>query len=237
MILYYIRHGDPIYNPDSLTELGHKQAEALSKRLIKYGIDEIYVSSSNRAKLTAEPLAKKLKITPKILDWANEGYFFGDLSQPVEGGLQWFFRLDEYIDLFNSKEIYELDEKWYEHPKFKNTKAKERFQITDNEVDKLFESFGFIHDREHKCYHPIRRNEKRIALFAHEGAGKAIMSSILDIPYPVFSTRFELGHSSMSVIYFDENKENIIPRVLTWSSDSHLYKEDILTGYQNWLDI
>ena len=32
MLLYVIRHGDPIYDPDSLTELGHEQARALAKR-------------------------------------------------------------------------------------------------------------------------------------------------------------------------------------------------------------
>jgi len=29
MILFYVRHGDPIYDPDSLTPLGKRQAEAL----------------------------------------------------------------------------------------------------------------------------------------------------------------------------------------------------------------
>lgn len=52
MILYYVRHGDPIYNPDSLTPLGHRQSEAVAKRLALHGIDEVYASSSNRAILT-----------------------------------------------------------------------------------------------------------------------------------------------------------------------------------------
>ena len=47
MLLFYVRHGDPIYDPDSLTPLGLKQADALAKRLCRYGIDEIYSSSSN----------------------------------------------------------------------------------------------------------------------------------------------------------------------------------------------
>ena len=38
MILYYIRHGDPIYNPDSLTPLGERQAEAIGHRLAGRGI-------------------------------------------------------------------------------------------------------------------------------------------------------------------------------------------------------
>ena len=42
MLLYYIRHGDPIYNPDQLTPLGKRQAEAIGKRLAIHGIDKIY---------------------------------------------------------------------------------------------------------------------------------------------------------------------------------------------------
>lgn len=53
MLFYFIRHGDPIYDPDSLTPLGHKQAEALAKRLCVYGLDEIYTSTSNREGLPA----------------------------------------------------------------------------------------------------------------------------------------------------------------------------------------
>ena len=29
MLFFYIRHGEPIYDPDSLTTLGHAQANAL----------------------------------------------------------------------------------------------------------------------------------------------------------------------------------------------------------------
>ena len=54
MLFFYVRHGDPIYNPDSLTPLGERQAEAVSKRLAMYGIDKIYSSTSNRAYLTAK---------------------------------------------------------------------------------------------------------------------------------------------------------------------------------------
>jgi probable phosphoglycerate mutase len=50
MILYYIRHGDPIYNPDSLTPRGHRQAEALAKRFGVYGLDRIFTSDSMRTR-------------------------------------------------------------------------------------------------------------------------------------------------------------------------------------------
>ena len=61
MLFFYVRHGDPIYDPDSLTPLGHRQAEAVAKRLALYGLDEIYASTSNRAVLTATPTSEILK--------------------------------------------------------------------------------------------------------------------------------------------------------------------------------
>ena len=61
MLFFYIRHGDPIYVPDSLTPLGERQADALAKRLSMYGVDKIYSSSSNRAILTSKPTCELVK--------------------------------------------------------------------------------------------------------------------------------------------------------------------------------
>ena len=66
MLLFYIRHGDPIYDPDSLTPLGQEQAKALAKRLIVHGVDKVYSSPSNRARMTAQPLSV-------LLDFLKEG--------------------------------------------------------------------------------------------------------------------------------------------------------------------
>ena len=60
MLLFYVRHGDPIYNPDSLTPKGHLQAEALAKRFGLYGLNRVFTSDSVRAKQTAEPTCKLL---------------------------------------------------------------------------------------------------------------------------------------------------------------------------------
>ena len=49
MLLFFLRHADPIYSPDQLTPLGHRQAEALAKRLSAYGLDRIYSSTAKRA--------------------------------------------------------------------------------------------------------------------------------------------------------------------------------------------
>ena len=41
MLLYIVRHGDPIYSTDSLTEKGILQAEAVGKRMADAKIDQI----------------------------------------------------------------------------------------------------------------------------------------------------------------------------------------------------
>ena len=72
MLLYIVRHGDPIYNPDSLTELGKLQADAVAKRLAVHGIDEIYSSPLFRAQFTANPTAVLTKKEVQIEEWMSE---------------------------------------------------------------------------------------------------------------------------------------------------------------------
>jgi len=42
MKLYFIRHGDPNYTLDCLTELGHRQADELSDHIRNYSIQKIF---------------------------------------------------------------------------------------------------------------------------------------------------------------------------------------------------
>ncbi|MCQ2478775.1 MAG: hypothetical protein MJ091_06180, partial [Clostridia bacterium] len=82
-------------------------------------------------------------------------------------------------------------------------------------------------------YTAVTPYDKRIALFAHQGFGIAFLSSILDIPYPEFSMRFAIQHSGVTVIYFKNGGDSIIPQVLQLSNDSHLYAEGLPTKYDN----
>lgn len=80
MLLFFVRHGDPVYVPDSLTPLGRRQAEAVAKRLARYGLDKIYVSSSARAIQTSEPTCEMLKMQSTVLDWCNESHAWAELA-------------------------------------------------------------------------------------------------------------------------------------------------------------
>ena len=240
MIFYYIRHGDPIYDPDSLTELGHKQAEALSKRFKLTGLDEVYASTSMRARMTAEPTCKALGLEMTLLDWANEGHIFDKLSVPIPDGSgkrRWIFHDRPSIEKMWSPEARALGMEWYKHPHFAGTNIEASMDSMRDSADEFLASLGFEHDRENSRYRVTKKNGKRVALFAHEGCGKAFLSSVLDLPYSYVATRFELTHSAVTVLYFGEDEEFAYPKMLQWANDSHLYKEEILTPFNHWLSI
>lgn len=236
MFFYYVRHGQPIYDPDSLTEHGKKQAEALAPRFALYGLDEIYSSTSTRAMQTAEPTCKRLGKEPILCDWAHEGLAWKDLA-PLDqnGNKDWLFRNSLYTEKLRSPEVIALGDKWYEHPYFSSLERTGPGMLRiEKAADDFFSSLGFRHIREEKRYvREGRTPPERVALFAHQGFGLTFLSAVLDIPYPLFATTFDLCHSSVTVLHFDEKRDLIYPRVLQLSSDSHLYKEDLMAGYND----
>ena len=72
MRLLIVRHGDPDYSIDSLTEKGWKEAEYLSERLSKLDVKDFYVSPLGRAKDTASFTLKKMNRTAVECDWLRE---------------------------------------------------------------------------------------------------------------------------------------------------------------------
>lgn len=231
MLFLYIRHGNPIYSPDSLTELGHKQAEALKHRLKLAGIDEIYASSSTRAIMTATPTAEMLDLPIIKLDWCHEDLAAKDFFHENNGKSRWCFDDEETASLFNSPEVRALDRDWYDHPAFAGRNYKKGYQRVARETDAFFESLGYRHRPELNGYEAINPSEKCVALFAHAGFGLLFLSNVLDIPYPLYSTRFTIGHTGVTAIQFDVDKKIVYPRVLQHSGDSHLFAAGLPTDY------
>ncbi len=234
MIFFYIRHADPIYNPDSLTPLGERQAEALAKRLALFGLDKIYASTSNRAIQTAQPACELLKTGAELLDFCNEAHAFKEFSvMDDEGRRRWLFEDTGYRRLLASAQVRELGDEWYNHPELRGGKFRSGIERIRRESDKLLYTLGYEHIREERIYRVIKPNNDRVALFAHAGFGVVFLSSILDIPFPEFSIHFGMSHTGMTVIEFAENEGYAIPRVLVYSGDAHLYREGLPLSYNN----
>lgn len=232
MLLYYIRHANPIYDPDSITPEGELQAAALAKRLAVYGVDRIFSSSSNRAVMTAAPTATLLGKDITKLDFCTESRAWATYAkEDVDGTKHFAFQNTRLLTAFADPAVYALGEAWYTHPAFAKDGFAEGVQSLHRDTDAFLRTLGYDHDRENRRYRVVTPNSERVALFAHQGFGMAFLSSLLDIPYPVFASHFDLRTTGLTVIDFKEYDGFAIPKLLTLSNDAHLYSEGLSTQY------
>ena len=72
MRLLFIRHGDPDYVHDSLTETGKREAGLLAEQIEALNPGELFVSPLGRAQETASYSLAKLGRTAVTLPWLEE---------------------------------------------------------------------------------------------------------------------------------------------------------------------
>lgn len=234
MLLFYVRHGEPIYDPDSLTPLGRRQAESVAHRLCQFGIDRVFVSSSNRAMETARPTCDMLRLEPTVLDWVNEIHAWRELSVEFEPGRRhWCYDDDAMLASFADPSLRALGPRWHEHPAIAGFPSfGEAVRRMRSAADGWLAALGYRHDSEKCQYFVEKPTDERVALFAHEGAGILLLSTILDIPYPLFAPAFAMQHTGMTVIEFRDRNGLCTPRVLQLSNDAHLYRDGLPLNYQ-----
>ncbi len=237
MILYVIRHADPIYSPDSLTEKGKRQAEALGRRLSVHGLDRIYSSPMNRAQMTAKPAAELLGKKIEILDWTSEdlaGKYMGFNDPERGGGWTWTFGINP--TRFKTEENLALGDKWYEGYPFNQSKAKEGYEIISAESDKFMESLGY--KREGLKYKILNPTDEKIAVFCHYGFGTTWLSHLLGMNPIVFWSTFDINHSGVTIINFPNHSDGYTaPKVLALSDISHYYGDRLPMQFTNYIDI
>jgi len=232
MLLFYVRHGEPTYHPDALTPIGERQAEAVGRRLARFGLDKIYSSPANRAMQTARPAAELARREIVPLDWCEEGRAWGEITvEDEDGSRKWCFQVPSLLRAFGSPEVLSLGDKWYEAPCLPPNRFRKGVERVGRETDAFLLSLGYRHDRENRCYIAENPTEERVALFAHQGFGSLFFSSLLDIPYPLVASRFDQSYTGVTVFEFAEHDGIAVPRMLELSCDAHLYAADLPTEY------
>lgn len=229
MLLYVIRHGDPIYVTDTLTEKGALQAQALTNRFSQ-GFDRVYSSPMGRARATAQPVCDLLGLTCLVEDWTSEQLSWTDMSHTDEKGTDWVFRKLE-------RQILETDwgvlgDRWYESDLFDGVRVKECFERIVARSDDFLLRQGWR--REGKLYFAQRPSDDRVAVFCHHGFGTTWLSHLLRIPAPVLWTSFDISHTGVTVLRFDAGADGLCaPVCLCYSDLSHILKSDMPLQYNN----
>ena len=157
------------------------------------------------------------------------------------GEKKWVWSHSIYSKVITRKDVRDMGSEWYNHPELKEFHFERCIGPIGEQLDEFLASHGYVHDVNKGLYKVTERNhEKRIAVFAHEGMGKIIMSHMLDIPYPYYAAHFEMKHTAVTVVRFDDGSTGTVcnasgeyarARLLTLSNDSHLYKDGLPLDY------
>lgn len=237
MLIYLVRHGIPNYATDSLTPDGALQAEAVGKRLAKTGIDEIYSSPLGRAKQTAEPTARLLSLDINIENWMSESTCARSFAGRDEEGKLVTWAFWQKNKLIGQNECYE-DRDSFSHGYYYNDEAaREGARVLGEASDDFLLRLGFKKRGVGNSYEVVEKNSKKIAVFAHQGFGLHWLSYLTNIPYHILTATFDISHTGVTIIRFDESKEIAYPEILTVSDLSHIYNEGLPMKYHNSIEI
>ena len=157
MKILIIRHADPDYAKDSLTEKGWREAELLSNRLSAMDIKEFYVSPLGRARDTANVTLQKMNRTAEILPWLREfpGYIYDETLGRER--ICWDFLPQDWTII---NEYYNKD-LWHMVPAMKNGNVIAEAQKVFEGLDKIIEKNGYV--REGNLYRAVNPNRDIIA--------------------------------------------------------------------------
>ena len=220
MLLYIVRHGDPIYETDTLTERGWLQAEAVGKRMADAKINKIFTSPMGRAKDTASPACRMLGLDYTVEPWAHE-IEDDRLTTYPDGVLKSISFLPTHVFRENGNIDLVYDEA-FDCTGIKETNMRHARDVIEEGGRDFLERLGYR--EENGVYRILRPNDDRVALFCHLNMGRAWLSSLLHIPLHLMWAGFDTTHTGVTVIEFRNYESGFTsPRCLCFSDMSHLY--------------
>ena len=219
MKILFIRHGDPNYKLDCLTDKGKIEAELLSERLVKENIKKIYCSPLGRARLTAEPTLKKLGMEAEILPWLRE-FDLNQIKLPYSETEQipWDV-LPEYI---NTLEKIYTPYGWLDEEIIRNSKLPDAYKSICCELDSLLLSHGYKRDGYN--YKAVAPSHDTVAFICHFGTTATLLSHLMNCsPYSLWQ-HLCTPTTSVTTVYTEERIEGkALFRASSIGDVSHLY--------------
>ena len=254
MRIIFVRHGEPDYTKDSLTEKGWHEAQLLADRISQWNVTQFYCSPLGRAKDTASCTLKKLNREAITLDYMQE--FSYRVTDPLTGkfGNPWDYVPSDWTSI---PEMMDMNAWAFTERMKENPKLSTEYQRVWTEFDKLLASYGYV--REHNYYRcpnkperfriktpnpeeliqkefkegthpnsfPYDTDEPTIVIFCHLGIICLVLSHLLNIPFQLLTHGFFLPTTSLTVLTSEERWSNeAYFRVQAMGDVTHLLKNN-----------
>ena len=199
MKLIFIRHGDPDYEKDSLTEKGWREAEILAKRVAKWDIKQIYCSPFGRAQDTCSLSLKATGREAITCDWLKEFYYRVWDEQEKDWTIAWDF----YPRDFNNwNELHDKD-KWDQTKIMKSGELDKHAREVYEGFDALLEKHGYRRN-DRNFYDVIEHNDDNIVFFCHFGVTALILGHLIGIAAPALWQGMMMQPTSITVLGSEE---------------------------------
>lgn len=221
MKLIIIRHADPDYSIDSLTEKGWKEAEYLSERISKLDVKDFYVSPHGRAKDTASFTLQKMNRTATECKWLREFAPRIDRPDDPNAPVCWDWLPQDWT---KEEDFYRYD-RWSEPEIMQNGHVKEEYEWVTKNLDELIAKYGYVRDGH--TYRVTQPNNDTIVFFCHFGLGCVLISHLIGVSPMVLWHGLCAAPSSVSTLITEERRKGIASfRMQSYGDLSHLYVKD-----------
>lgn len=202
MKLMFIRHGEPAFPKDEVTQDGAIESEILSDYLIHVPMDEIYVSPLKRAQQTAAPTLAKLHREAITLPWLREFNVHIDRPDRKEpASVAW-----DWVPADWTADPRFLDPAhWRENPVFEKADVGGLYDHVTQSFDALLAEHGYRRDG--LLYRVEQPNTKVLAFFCHFGVATVLLSHLINIsPMPLWHGTVMLP-TSITTVYTEERRK------------------------------
>lgn len=221
MRLLIIRHGDPDYALDSVTEKGSREADLLAERLLKLSIDAVYLSPLGRARRTAAPYLKLSGKEAVTLPWLRE--FYAPVQDPETNKPRnpWDFKPSYWL----------RDSRFYDASLWARTPVMQTGDV-EAEADRVFQGLDDVlgrhgYRRQGDYYEALRANKDTVAFFCHFGVECVMLSHLMNVsPMPLWHHFCALPSSVTTLVTEEREKGVAVFRCLSFGDLSHLYAHD-----------
>lgn len=202
MRILFIRHGEPDYENDTLTETGFKQAKLVAERLKDEGIEEIWSSTHGRAVDTAKYTSELLGLPIKTADFIREiTWGSTDGEKLFAGGHPW-----DIADEMARRGMDLNDPDWRSNQFFANNIVVNCVDQVEKGIDEWLSDLGYT--RNGLYYeHVIEEDHHRtIAFFCHGGSSSAAIAHIMNLPFPYVCALLHMEFTGITILRMDRKK-------------------------------
>ena len=227
MKLMIIRHGDPDYRNDSLTERGYRARDALTEYLKNIEISDVYVSILGRAKETIEKLLEAKGLPMKTCDWLQEFLVNIPEEEWDESLLKRPYRNGVYVgwdrlpsDWTSHEELFTIDG-WRHVPGYDMPVLQDYYDEVCARFDETLASHGYVRDG--YVYRAEEPNMDTVVFVCHFGLEGVLLSHLLNISPQVVWQMTLARPSSITTLITEEREEGIaIFRMAEFGATPHL---------------